>query len=86
MPAATREAAKRLFVGPVPSIDGIGHLPSRGEANLHRLCPRKRTSAAYSIIDLLETQAVTTIPVYARDTDWSSAIGLPRRTPMLASS
>jgi hypothetical protein len=30
--------------------------------------------------------AVTTAPVYARDTDWSSRIGLLRRTPMLAFS
>ena len=29
---------------------------------------------------------VTTTPVYARDTDWSSRIGLLRRTPMLAFS
>jgi len=29
---------------------------------------------------------VTTTPVYARDTDWSSRIALLQRTPMLAFS
>jgi hypothetical protein len=44
--------------------------------------PRKRTSAAYSIIDLLESR----LPLRCMHTDWSSRIGLLRRTPMLAFS
>ena len=51
-------------------------------------CPLWANSGHRLVLDFRSVgdAALTTTPVYARDTDWLSRIGLLRRRPMLAFS
>jgi hypothetical protein len=58
---------------------------ARGSENHVRLAPKADIGCVLDYRSVGDA-AVTATPVYARDTDWSSRIGLLRRTPMLAFS